>query len=126
MSEIDNISITYSDTVDNVDINYISSVDNITLTLGTAFSTGGGDVSSVNGLIGEVNLTASVSLETLFSFGGLYIYTFNHNLNYLHPIINVFDNTNSLVYADIFSIDENYASITSNIDITGYKAVAQR
>lgn len=115
MSEIDNISITY-----------LNDINNIILDIGSNFSTGGGNVSSVNGLIGEVNLTASVSLETLFSFGGLYIYTFNHNLNYLHPIVNVFNTNNSLVYADIFSIDENYVSITSNIDITGYKAVAQR
>lgn len=127
MSEIDNISITYPNVIDNIDIDYISSIDNITLTLGTAFSSGGGgDVSSVNGLIGEVRLTAIDTLETLFSYGGLYFYTFIHNLNYQNPIINIFDLTNSLVYADISVIDENYVSITSNIDLTGYKVVAQR
>lgn len=126
MSEIDNISITYSESVENIDINYLSTIDNITLSIGSAISTGGGDVSSVNGLIGEVKLTASATLETLFSFGSLYFYTFIHNLNYEYPIINVFDTTNSLVYSDVSVIDENYVSITSNIDITGYKVVAQR
>lgn len=126
MSEIDNISITYSDTVDNVDINYISSVDNITLTLGTAFSTGGGDVSSVNGLIGAITLTASAELTLTTASLGFYNHIFNHNLNYQNVLVSVFDQNNGLVITDIFNEDPNYVNIRAAIDLTGYKAVAQR
>lgn len=126
MSEIDNISITYSDTIDNIDINYLSTVDNITLSLGSAISTGGGDVSSVNGLIGAVTLTASAQLSVTSSSVGFYNHIFNHNLDYKNVVVSVFDPDGRLVIADIFNQDPNYVNIRASINLTGYKAVAQR
>jgi hypothetical protein len=125
MSEVDNISITYSDNIDNVEINYLSTVDNITLNIGDGLVSSGG-VTAVNSLTGDVVLTASATLSTLFDFGGVYFYTFQHNLNFKYPIISIYDLNDNYVISDYFFIDENYASITSSIDITGYKAVAQR
>lgn len=125
MSDIDNIVITYSDSVDNVDINYLSTVDNITLGLGSAIAVGS-DVSSVNGLTGEINLTASAELTLTSSSAGYYNHTFTHNLSYQNVIVSVFNTDNQLVIADIFNEDPDYVNIRAAIDLTGYKAVAQR
>jgi hypothetical protein len=126
MPEIDNISITYSDTVDNIDINYLSTVDNITLSLGSAVASSGGAVDSVNSLTGEVVLTASATLSLTTSSSGYYEHTFTHNLNYQYVDVSLYDAGDRQVIADIFYLDPNYVNIRAAIDLTGYKAVAQR
>lgn len=136
MPDIDNITINYSDVIDNVEINYInsiedidinyqSSVDNITLNLSSAIVTGAA-VTSVNTLRDAVVLTASTQLSLTSSSVGIYNHIFNHNLNYRYVSVNVFDTNNYLVFADIINEDPNYVNIRAAIDLTGYKAVAQR
>lgn len=135
-NEIDNITINYSDVIDNVEINYIntiedidinyqSSVDNITLNLSSAIVTGAA-VTSVNGLRDAVILTASAELSLTSSSGSFYNHIFAHNLDYQHVIVSVFDPQNHLVFTDVITEDPNYVNIRAAIDLTGYKAVAQR
>lgn len=125
MPEIDNISITYSDTIDNIDINNVIDVDNITLNLSSAIVTGAA-VTSVNSLTDSVILTASAVLSLTSSSAGYYNHTFSHNLSYQNVIVSVFDPSGRLVIADIFNQDPNYVNIRASINLTGYKAVAQR
>ena len=125
MTEIDNISITYSDTIDNVEINYLSTVDNITLSIGNAVISGGG-VTAVNSLTGDVVLTASTDLVLTTASNGYYNHIFAHNLNYQYVDVTVYDTNNFQVISDIIYEDLNYVNIRAAIDLTGYKAVAQR
>jgi hypothetical protein len=121
MSGIDNILVS---SVDNITIDIDGDIDNITLNLGESIYSGAPNVRTVNGRTGDIRLTASAVLQTEFESNGVYYYVFEHQLNSLHPIVNVYSN-NTLVYADIFVVDENYISVTSNIDITGYEVVVQ-
>lgn len=121
MSEIDNITVSITDSVDNIDINYVTQVDNITLNLGT-----GAFVDSVNGLIGNVNLTSASTLVLTYTASGTYNHVFYHNLNYQNPIINIFNLNNELVFSDISFDSSTHATIKSLQDLTGYKVVAQR
>lgn len=125
MSDIDNITIDYTDAADNIDINYSSLVDTITLNLSSAIVTGAA-VTSVNSLTDSVILTSSAQLSLTSSSAGIYNHIFNHNLNYQYVSVNVFDNNNYLVFADVLNEDPNYVNIRAAIDLTGYKAVAQR
>ena len=125
MSDIDNISITYSDAVDNIDIDYQSIVDTIQLNLSSAIVTGAA-VTSVNSLTDSVILTASGQLTLTSASLGYYNHFFYHNLNYQNVIVNVFNPSNQLVFADIINASANYVNIRAAIDLTGYKVVAQR
>lgn len=133
--EIDNITIDYTDTIsnisldilrpiDNISIDKESSVDNITLNLSSAIVTGAA-VTSVNSLRDAVVLTASTILS-LTASPGYFSHIFNHNLNYQNVIVSVIDNSNRVVFADIVNEDPNYVNIKAAVDLTGYKAVAQR
>jgi hypothetical protein len=60
------------------------------------------------------------------SSGGIYSYTFNHNLDYAYPIISIYDNSSNLVFADALIVNSNNVTIKSAIDISGYRVVVQR
>lgn len=120
-SGIENINIDHSLIVDDINIDYLSEIDNIELNYGT-----GGFVDSVNGLIGHINLTASAILSVTSTSAGYYYHQFNHNLNYQFPIVNILDTNNQLVMSDLLFNSSTYVTIKSLIDLTGYKAVAQR
>lgn len=120
-NEIDNITINVSSDIDNININYSNEIDNIELNYGT-----GGFVDSVNGLIGHVNLTASAVLSVTSTSAGYYYHQFNHNLNYQFPIVNILDTNNQLVMSDLLFNSSTYVTIKSLVNLTGYKAVAQR
>lgn len=125
MPDIDNITINYADTTDNIDINYSSLVDTITLNLSSAIVTGAA-VTSVNNLRDAVVLTASTQLTVTSSSSGYYNHRFTHNLNYQNVIVSVINTDDVVVFADVINEDPNYVNIRSLIDLTGYKAVAQR
>ena len=120
-NEIDNITVTVSSDIDNINITYSTDIDNIELNYGT-----GGFVDSVNGLIGHVNLTASAVLSVTSTSAGYYYHQFNHNLNYQFPIVNILDTNNQLVMSDLLFNSSTYVTIKSLVNLTGYKAVAQR
>lgn len=132
MSEIDNITVSVEDSIDNIsvsvtdeieslNIDVITSIDNINLSLGTfAF------VDSVNGLIGNINLTSASILNLTSTASGIYNHVFYHNLNYQNPIINIFNLNNELIFSDISFDSVSHATIKSLQDLTGYKVVAQR
>ena len=122
MSEFDRIALEYINSVDSIDIDYSEPITNIVITIGQNVQT----VYSVNGLYGDVNLTASAELTVTSSSVGVYSHTFTHNLNYRNVIVSIFDQQNRLVHADIFNESPNYVNIRSAINLTGYKAVAQR
>ena len=122
MSEFDRIALEYINSVDSIDVDYSQPITNIEITIGQNVQT----VYSVNGLYGDVNLTASAELQLTSSSAGYYNHTFTHNLNYQNVIVSVFSPSNQLVMADIFNQDPDYVNIRSAIDLTGYKAVAQR
>jgi hypothetical protein len=125
MADIDNISITYSDTIDNVEINYLSTVDNITLNIGDGIVSSTG-VTAVNSLTGDVVLTASAELTLTTASNGYYNHIFTHNLNYQYVDITLYDTNNFQVISDVIYEDPDYVNIRAAIDLTGYKAVAQR
>ena len=125
MSEIDNITIDFSNSVENIQVDYLSTVDNITLNLSSAIVTGAA-VTSVNSLTDSVILTASTILSLTTSSAGYFDHIFNHNLNYQNVIVSVFNPNNKIVFTDILNEDPNYVNIRAAIDLTGYKAVAQR
>lgn len=122
MSEFDRIALEYINSVDSIDVDYSQPITNIEITIGQNVQT----VYSVNGLYGDVNLTASAELQLTSSSVGYYNHTFTHNLNYQNVIVSVFSPSNQLVVADIFNEDPDYVNIRAAIDLTGYKAVAQR
>lgn len=132
MPEIDNITISVEDSIDNIlvsvideieslNINVITSIDNIILGLGD-----GALVDSINGLIGNVNLTSATTLSLTSVISGVYSHEFDHNLNYQYPIVNIFNNNNELIISDIQFNSVNRATIKALKDLTGYKVVAQR
>lgn len=122
MSEFDRIALEYINSVDSIDVDYSQPITNIEITIGQNVQT----VYSVNGLYGDVNLTASAELQLTSSSVGYYNHTFTHNLNYQNVIVSVFSPSNQLVMVDIFNEDPDYVNIRAAIDLTGYKAVAQR
>ena len=122
MSEFDRIALEYINSVDSIDIDYSEPITNIVITIGQNVQT----VYSVNGLYGDINLTASATLTLTSSSAGYYNHRFTHNLNYQNVIVSIFNPSNQLVIADIFNEDPNYVNIRAAIDLTGYKAVAQR
>lgn len=121
--EIDNIGISYFDLVDNINIEYLSEVDNVKLSIGEVLIAG---VSTVNGSSGDIVLTASAQLSLTTTSAGYYDHTFVHNLNDENVMVSIFSPTNSLVFSDVINEGSNYVNIRSAIDLTGYKAVAQR
>lgn len=136
MSEVTNITIDFSDYIDNVSLDVLHPVDNISidkqtvidsikLNLSSAIVTGAA-VTSVNSLTDSVILTASTTLSLTTASLGYFNHIFNHNLNYQNVIISVIDQNNQIIFTDIFNEDANYVNIRAAIDLTGYRAVAQR
>lgn len=133
MSEITNIQIEYTNTVESISIDEIDPViSTIIIEEATPEITlieiekDAQAIYAVNGLIGNVILTASATLTSVSASGGIYSYTLVHSLDYDPATIYVYDNQNRLVYPDITVIDSNSVIINSAIDISGYKVVAHR
>ena len=122
MSEFDRVLLEYINSVDSINVDYSQPITNIEITVGQNVQT----VYSVNNLYGDINLTASAELTLTSSSAGYYNHIFTHNLNYQNVIVSVFNTNNQLVIADIFNESPNYVNIRAAIDLTGYKAVAQR
>jgi hypothetical protein len=122
MSEFDRIALEYINSVDSIDIDYSEPITNIVITIGQNVQT----VYSVNSLYGDINLTASAALTLTSSSAGYYNHRFTHNLNYQNVIVSVFNPSNQVVMADILNEDPNYVNIRAVVNLTGYKAVAQR
>ena len=122
MSDIDNITINYSNSIDAIDIEYTNEIDTIVLSLGADAQS----VFSVNGLTGNVVLTASATLPSVSASLGIYSYTINHNLQHSTPIISLYNLNNNLVISDLELLNANSVKIKSVIDLNGYKVVVQR
>jgi len=122
MSDIDNITINYSNSIDAIDIEYTNEIDTIVLSLGADAQS----VFSVNGLTGNVVLTASATLPSVSASLGIYSYTINHNLQQSTPIISLYNLNNNLVISDLEVLNANSVKIKSVIDLNGYKVVVQK
>jgi len=119
---IDNISIEYASSPTNISIDFQSQIDNIVVDFGG----GSQSVFSVNGLTGLIELTSLKTLGSVSPSNGTYEYTVEHNLNYLYPNISVYTDSNELVFSDIIIEDENTITLSSLIDMEGYKVVIQK
>jgi hypothetical protein len=125
MSGIDNITINFDDAINNIEIDYLSTINNIQLTVGESIYSGAPNVTTVNGMTGDIRLTASTTLTDPLIDEGVYVHNFEHNLNSESLIISVYDITSSQVIPDVVLVDSNNVTINAAIDLTGYKAVAQ-
>lgn len=121
-NEIDNINIEYSNLIDQVNLEYDTSITNIELAI-AGFSQ---NVVSVNGMFGNVNLTASATLGSVSPSAGIYQYTVDHNIGYDYVLTSIYDPNNDLVQADVKILDSASVTINSVIDLTDYKVVIQR
>lgn len=121
-NEIDNITIEYVNLIDDVNLSYDTTITNIELAVG-GFSQ---NVVSVNGMFGNINLTASATLDSVSSSGGIYTYIINHNLGYDYIITNIYDTSNNLVFGDVQVLDSASVTISSAVDLLGYKVVMQK
>lgn len=122
--DIDNISISYLDSVENISLDYLTDIDNISLSLGDSFAMAG--VSTVNGESGDVVLSASAELVLTTTSAGYYDHFFVHNLGNENVIVSVFDPQKRLVFSEIINEGADYVNIRASINLTGYKAVAQK
>lgn len=121
-NEIDNINIEYSNLVDEIALTYDTTITNIELALG-GFSQ---NVVSVNGMFGNINLTSSATLGSVSPSGGIYTYIVDHNIGYDYVITSIYDTLNNLVIGDLKVLDSASVTISSAIDLEGYKVVIQR
>jgi hypothetical protein len=112
----------YINSIESIEVDYADQITNIELTIGQNVQT----VYSVNNLYGDVVLTASTTLSLWTSSSGYYDHLFNHNLNYQYVNVSLYDEENREVYADISYESASHVNIRAAIDLTGYKAVAQR
>jgi hypothetical protein len=122
MSEFDRITLEYINSIESIEVDYSGQITNIELSIGQNVQT----VYSVNNLYGDVNLSASIVLSDYIIDNGYNVYPFEHNLGSEYPIVVVYDPYGNQVMAETVSIDSNSVRINSLIDLTGYKAVAQR
>jgi hypothetical protein len=122
MSDIDNITINYINSIDAIDVEYTNEIDTIVLSLGADAQS----VFSVNGLTGNITLTAIATLPSVSASLGIYSYTINHNLQNSMPIISLYNLNNSLVISDLEVLNANSVKIKSVIDLNGYKVVVQK
>ena len=121
-NEIDNIIINYDNSIDAIDVEYTNEIDTIVLSLGADAQS----VFSINGLTGNITLTASATLPSVSASLGIYSYTINHNLEHSTPIIFLYNLNNSVVISDLEVLNANSVKIKSVIDLNGYKVVIQR
>jgi hypothetical protein len=122
MTEFDRITLEYINSIDSIEVDYSDTITNIELTVGQNVQT----VYSVNNLYGDVVLSASAILSNNTMDNGYYIHVFEHNLNTESVLISTYDPFSNQVIADVVIIDSNNVRINALIDLTGYKAVAQR
>lgn len=122
MAEFDRVVLEYINSIDLIEVDYSTPITNIEITIGQNVQT----VYSVNGLYGDIALSASAELSLTTTSAGYYDHIFNHSLNYKNVQISVFDTSDLLVFADVITESPTYAIIRSPMDLTGYKAVAQR
>ena len=121
-NEIDNIQVEYINQVDNVLLEYDTTITNIELAIG-GFSQ---NVVSVNGLFGNVRLTASATLESTSPSAGIYSYLVTHDLGYNYVLTSLYDTNSNLVFGEVKILDSASVTINSLIDLTDYKVVIQR
>lgn len=133
MSDITNIQIEYTNTIESISIDEVDPAISTILIEEAApeitlieVEKDAQAIYAVNGLIGDVILTASATLTSVSASGGIYSYTLVHNLDYALPTIYVYDSQNRVVYPDTTIIDSDSVIIKSAIDISGYKVVAHR
>lgn len=122
MTEVDNIVIEYDNQITDIDIEYVNQITDIVITTGADVQS----VFSVNTLTGAVNLTASEELGSVSPTDGIYTYSYTHNLDYLYPIVSIYNTSNQQVFTDIEISDSNSVTIKSVIDLSGYRVVVQR
>lgn len=122
MSEIDNINIEYDNQIDSIDIEYVNEVQSIFLTLGEDVQS----VFSVNNLTGNISLTYSEILGPVSPTSGVFSYQINHNLNYLNPIVSVYNSIGRMFIVDVGIFDNNSVIISSLVDLSNYRVVVQR
>ncbi len=121
-NEIDNIQVEYINQVDNVLLQYDTTITNIELAIG-GFSQ---NVVSVNGLFGNVRLTASATLDSISPSAGIYSYRITHDLGNSHVLTSLYNPSNNLVFGEVKILDSASVTINSLIDLTNYKVVIQR
>ena len=121
-NEIDNIQVEYINQVDNVVLEYDTTITNIELAIG-GFSQ---NVVSVNGLFGNVRLTASATLGIVTPSAGMYSYSVAHDLGYNHVLTSLYDTNDNLVFGEVKILDSASVTINSLINLTDYKVVIQR
>lgn len=121
-NEIDNIQVEYINQVDNVLLEYDTTITNIELAVG-GFSQ---NVVSVNGLFGNVRLTASATLGPVTPSAGIYSYPVTHDLRYTQVLTSLYDTNNNLVFGEVRILDSASVTINSLVDLTDYKVVIQR
>ncbi len=119
---INDITISYENSINDIEIQYVNEITDIVLALGSDAQS----VYSVNNLTGYITLTASALLPSISSSIGEYNYFINHNLDYLYPIVSVYNTNNELVISNIQSVNSNSVRINSVIDLNDYKVVIQR
>lgn len=121
-NEIDNITIQYDNAVDGINLTYDTTITNIELALG-GFSQ---NVVSVNGMFGNINLTASATLGSVSPVSGIYTYIVNHNIGYDYVLTDIYDTSNNLVFGDVQVLNSASVTISSAVDLAGYKVIIQR
>ena len=121
-NEIDNIQVEYINQVDNILLEYDTTITNIELAVG-GFSQ---NVVSVNGLFGNVRLTASTTLGLVSPSAGIYSYSVAHDLGYNHVLTSLYDTNDNLVFGEVKILVSASVTINSLVILTDYKVVIQR
>lgn len=117
------IDIEISTGIDQIAISSDDSLGNIqVIEVNTQFSA----VTSVNSLVGDVNLTYLETLSYLSPVNGVYTYTVTHNLEYDNPIVMVYNTDNEAVIVEHDAIDLNTVEIISLSNMNNFKVVIQR
>jgi hypothetical protein len=112
--------------IDNITIQVEGPINNITLGLGESIYSGAPNVTSVDGMTGNILLTFRKELTDPDIINGEYTYNIEHNFNTTTPTITVYDLFGREVFAAVRVIDENNVRIIGSIDLTGYEAVLRR
>jgi len=120
--DVSAIQLSYSPEITDIAIDYVNEITNIRLDIGEAVQS----VYSVNNLTGTINLTYSQTLGSSTASAGAYLNSVSHNLDYLLPIVSIYNQDNQLVFSNVSITDSNNVTIKSAIDLSGYKVVVQR
>lgn len=126
MSDIDNITINFDDSIDNIEIDYLSTINNIQLTLGEAISSGAANVTSVDGMTGNIILSLQEILGEPDIINGQYVHNVEHNFSTMAPTVTLYDPFDREVFASTQAVDNNNVRIIGAINLIGYRAVVRR